>query len=184
MASTKKIGAAALIAAGLLGLGISGCSGKSNNSAKDDKAAKDTSASSSAPTMSAADLQKSLTGRISAATPVQSITCSAGLTGEVGKTDSCEAVIDDNTSVQVNVTVTNVNGDNIDYAFAPSMTQAQLEKAFSAAVSAQVTCDGGLDGKVGSNTKCQVTKDGTTDNTTVSVSRVQGLFMRLSTSGS
>lgn len=184
MASTKKIGAAALVAAGLLSLGISGCSGKSDNSAKDDKAAKDTAASSSAPSMSAADLQKSLTGRISAATPVQSITCSAGLTGEVGKTGSCEAVIDDNTSVQVNVTVTNVNGDNIDYAFAPSMTQDQLQKAFAAAVSAQVTCDGGLDGKVGSSTKCQVTKDGTTDSTTVSVSKVQGLFMSLSTSGS
>lgn len=185
MASMRRIGAAGLVAAGLLSLGISGCSGKGDSSAKDGDSAKDKAASNStASSMSAADLQKNLTGRISAATPVQSITCSAGLTGEVGKTDTCEAVIDDNTSVQVNVTVTNVNGDNIDYAFAPSMTQAQLEKAFSAAVSAQVTCDGGLDGKVGSNTKCQVTKDGTTDVTTVSVSKVQGLFMSLSTSGS
>ena len=186
MAITRRFGAVAVVAAGIFSLGISGCSGKSGDSAKGDKSAKDTTtaASSSAASMSAADLQKSLTGRISTATPVQSITCSAGLTGEVGKTDSCEAVIDDTTSVMVNVTVTSVNGNNIDYDFAPSMTKGQLEKAFAAAVSAQVTCDGGLDGKVGSNTKCQVTKDGSTDDTTVSVSKVQGLFMSLSTSGS
>ena len=180
MTTSRKLGAATLVAAGLLSLGMSGCSAKDDKKAADDK--KDTT--SSAPSMSAADLQKSLAGRISTATPPQSITCSGDLIGEVGKTDSCEVAINDTTSVQANVTVTSVNGSNIGYDFTPSMTQAQLEKAFSANVSAEVTCDAGLDGTVGSSTTCQVTKDGTTDTTTVSVSRVQGLYMSLSTSQS
>lgn len=178
--TTRKLGAAALIAAGLLSFGLSGCSSKDDNRTTDEKKA----ASSSAPSMSAADLQKSLANRISTATPPQSITCPGDLIGEVGKTEACEVMVNDTTSVQANVTVTGVNGSNIQYDFTPSMTQAQLEKAFSANVSADVTCDAGLDGTVGSSTTCQVTKDGTTDSTTVSVSKVQGLYMSLSTSQS
>ena len=132
--------------------------------------------------MSAADLQKSLASRISTATPPQSVTCAGDLAGEVGKTDSCEVVINDTTAVQVNVTVTKVNGDDIDYGFEPMMTKEQLEKAFAANVSADVSCDAGLDGTVGSSTTCRVTKNGTTDDTTVSVSKVQGLYMSLATS--
>ena len=64
------------------------------------------------------------------------------------------------------------------------MTKEQLQKAFAANVSADVTCDAGLDGTVGANTTCSVTKDGTTDETTVSVSKVQGLYMSISTSPS
>lgn len=134
--------------------------------------------------MSAADLQKSLTNRISSATPPKSITCTSGLTGEVGKTDTCEVVVNDSTSVQADVTVTKVTGTRIDYDFVPSMTKVQLEKAFATSVNAQVTCDSGLEGKLGSSTKCHVTKDQTTDDTTVSVSKVQGLYMSLSTSPS
>ncbi|WP_293311715.1 DUF4333 domain-containing protein [Mycolicibacterium sp.] len=180
MTTTKQLSAAALAAAGLLSFAISGCSTKSDTKAATGSAP----SAASAPTMSAADLQKSITSRISTGTPPQSVTCSSDLTGEVGKTGTCEVVINDSTSVQVNVTVTKVNGANIDYDFTPSMTQAQLEKAFSANVSAQVTCDAGLDGKVGSSTKCQVTKNGTTDDATVSVSKVQGLYMSLTTSQS
>ncbi len=182
--TTRKLGASALVAAGLLSLGMSGCSGKGDDAAKGGNATKssDGSTTASAPSMSAADLQKSLAGKISAATPPKSITCTGDLTGEIGKTDTCEVAIDDNTAVQVNVTVTKVNGTEIDYDFAPSMTKEQLEKAFAAKVAAQVTCDAGLDGKVGSNTTCHVTKDGTTDDTVVSVNKVQGLFMSLSTS--
>ena len=180
MTTTRTLGAAALVAAGLLSFGLSGCSGKGDTKDASGSTAASSSAAASA-SMSAADLQKSLTARISTATPAKSVTCASGLTGEVGKTDSCEVVVNDTTSVQANVTVTKVNGSTIDYDFVPAMTKDQLEKAFSANVSAQVTCDGGLDGKVGSNTTCHVTKDGTTDDTTVSVSKVQGLYMSLST---
>ena len=177
--TTGQLGAAALVAAGLLSFGVSGCSAKGDN-----KAATNSTPTTSTPTMSAADLQKSLATRISTGTPAQSVTCAAGLTGEIGKTDSCEVVVNDSTSVQVNVTVTKVNGSNIDYDFVPSMTQSQLEKAFAANVSAEVTCDAGLDGQVGSSTMCHVTKNGTPDDTTVSVSKVQGLYMSLATSQS
>jgi hypothetical protein len=172
-----------IVAAGVLSFGLSGCSGKDDKAAKEDSKTT-TNAAASAPSMSAADLEKSLGGRISTATPPKSITCANDLTGEVGKTDSCEVVVNDTTSVQANVTVTKVNGTNIDYDFTPSMTKAQLEKAFAASVSADVTCDAGLDGKVGSSTTCQVTKNGTTGATTVSVSKVQGLYMSLATSSS
>lgn len=174
VAITGKLSAIALVAGVLLSGGISGCSSKGEGKAS----------STDAPTMSAADLQKSLAGRISTATPPKSVACPDGLTGEVGKTATCEVAVDDNTSVQANVTVTKVSGSSIDYDFTPSMTKAQLEKAFSSNVNATVSCDAGLDGTVGSSTTCQVTKDGTTDDTTVSVSKVQGLFMSLSTAQS
>lgn len=134
--------------------------------------------------MSAADLQKSLAARISSSTPPQSVTCAGDLAGTVGATQTCEVAVNDSTSVQANLTATKVSGSTIDYEFTPEMTKDQLEKAFSANVSAQVTCDGGLEGKIGSSTTCHVTKDGTTDDATVSVSKVQGLYMSLSTSKS
>lgn len=175
----RRAGAAALVAAGLLGFGISGCSAKDDHDKGDTKAS-----ATNTPSISAEDLQKSLASRISTATPPKSVTCASGLTGEVGKTATCEVVVNDTTSVQAITTVTKVDGGNIDYDFAPSMTKAQLEKAFAANVSAEVTCDAGLEGKVGSSTTCHVTKDGTTDDTAVSVSKVQGLYMSLSTSQS
>lgn len=177
--AVRKVAAVSLLTAAVVSIGISGCAGKSTTvDAKSDG----TITAAQSPTMSAADLQKSLSGRISTATPPKSVTCAGGLTGEVGKTATCEVSVDDNTSIQANVTVTKVSGTTIDYDFVPSMTQAQLEKAFAANVSAQVSCDGGLEGKVGSNTTCHVTKDGTTNDTVVSVSKVQGLFMSLATS--
>lgn len=179
--TTRKLGATALVAGGLLSFAVSGCSGKGDTKAAGSSAEATASSASATPTMSAADLQKSLAGRISASTPPQSVTCPSDLTGVIGKTDACVVVVNDTTSVQANVTVTKVNGTNIDYEFTPAMTQAQLEKAFSANVQAQVACDGGLDGKVGSTTTCHVTKDGTTDDATVTVSKVQGLYMSLST---
>ena len=180
MTSTRGRVAAALVVACMCSGGISGCSSKSNT-AQNTKGDTTTTATNAA-SMSAADLQKSLAGRISTATPPKSVTCAGDLPGEVGKTVSCEVAVNDTTSVQADVTVTKVNGSTIDYDFTPSMTQTQLEKAFSANVSAQVACDSGLDGKVGSSTKCHVTKDGTTDDTMVSVSKVQGLYMSLATS--
>lgn len=176
--TTRKLAATALVAAGLLSFGMSGCSGKSDTKSAGSSAA---SSASATPRMTAADLQKSLAARISASTPPQSVTCPNDLAGVVGKTDACVVVVNDSTAVQANVTVTKVNGANIDYEFTPAMTQAQLEKAFSANVQADVACDGGLDGKVGSSTTCHVTKNGTTDDATVTVSKVQGLYMSLST---
>lgn len=185
MTTTRRLGATALVAAGLVSFALSGCSGKGDTkAASSGSSSAPAAAAPSAPSMSAADLQKSLTSRISTATPLKSVTCPGDLAGVVGKTESCEAVVNDSTSIQVNVVVTKVNGANIAYDFTPAMTQAQLEKAFSANVSAQVVCDGGLDGKVGASTKCHVTKNGTTDDTTVSVSKVQGLYMSLATSPS
>lgn len=181
MTTTRRRGAVAVVAAGLLSVGVAGCSAKSEEPAKADKPA---ASAAGAPSMSAADLQKSLAARISSATPPQSVNCSGDLAGEVGKTATCEVTVNDTTSVQANVTVTKVSGSNIDYSFEPEMTKEQLEKAFSANVSADVTCDGGLAGTVGASTTCQVTKDGTTDSTTVSVSKVQGLYMSLATSSS
>ena len=181
MGTARKLGAGALVAAGLLSFGLSGCSGKSDTKGAASGAASSAAGTAATPTMSAADLQKSLAARISASTPPQSVTCPNDLTGVVGKTDACVVVVNDNTSVQANVTVTKVNGANFDYEFTPAMTQAQLEKAFAANVQAQVACDGGLDGKIGSSTVCHVTKNGTTDDATVTVSKVQGLYLSLST---
>jgi len=138
----RRQGAAALMAAGLIGFGLLACSSEADRT-DGGKAATNGSAASSTPSMSAADLQRSLAARISTATPPQSVACAAGLVGEVGKTATCEVAVSDAVSVQANVTVTKVNGNSIDYDFTSTMTQAQLEKAFTAKASAQTACDGG-----------------------------------------
>ena len=135
------------------------------------------------PSMSAIQLQKELTDRIVQGRILpKSVTCAGELPGEIGKTTTCEVVMTDTDAMQATVTVTSADGGTIGYDLAPSITKDQLEKAYAASESAQaVRCESGLDGRVGASTTCQVTKDGATRKTTVSVSKVSGMQIDFAT---
>ena len=171
MTKTSKTAAAAalLAAAGLLGGGLTGCSVKVETSSK--------------AAVSATDLQKDLTDRLTnAGNPAKSITCNDELVGEVGKTARCDVVFSDTNSVEAVFTATKVEGTTVSYEIAPQLTKDQLQKAvggLTATSSSTVACDSGLNGKVGATAKCEVIQDGTPSKRTVAVERVEGLSMDL-----
>lgn len=161
------MGAAALVAAALAGAGLAGCSLKVETN--------------KAPTVKAADLQKDLTDRLAKAGDApKSVTCNADLTGEVGKTASCEVMMSETNVVQVNTTVDKVDGNNIDFTYSPALTQEQLQKAVKGMAAAEsVTCDSGLDGKVGATAKCQIVRGNNTTEAKVEATKVEGLSIDL-----
>jgi len=162
------LAAASLAAAALLSAGLSGCSVKiETNTGK---------------AVSAADLQKDLTERLTkAGSPPQSVTCSGDLAAEVGKTASCEVVLSETNVVQADVTATKVDGGTVDFTYAPSLTKEQLQNFVQGMASAEsVTCASGLAGKVDATAQCQIVKDGTATDTTVTATKVEGLSIDLS----
>ena len=174
MTQTTRIaaGTAAIAAIGLLGAGLSGCSGSAKVETK------------STPSVSAADLQASLTDRFSSAdTPPQSVTCTDDLVGEVGKTSICDVTFSDTNSVQAVVTVTSVDDKTVNYDVSPALSKEQLEKAVANMASTPtVSCDSGLQGSVGSMTTCEVTVNGAASKRRVLVDGVSGLELDLTVS--
>lgn len=82
------------------------------------------------------------------------------------------------------VTVTGVEGSKVDYDIAPSVSKTQLETAVSQMVAnsskvpvSSVSCQSGLDGKVGAVVYCNVTAQGATVQRTVEVTGVSGLMI-------
>lgn len=168
MTTTRtSMGAAGLVAAALVSAGLAGCSAKVETS--------------KAPTVSAADLQRDLTERLSkAGDDPKSVTCNADLTGEVGKSASCEVVMSETNVVQVNTTVDKVDGKKIDFTYSPALTQEQLQKTVKGMAAAEsVTCESGLDGKVGATAKCQIIRDGNATDANVEATKVEGLAIDL-----
>lgn len=162
-------GAAALTAFGLLGGGLTGCSGSVKVETK------------STPSASASDLQKDLTDRLTqAGNPPQSVTCTQDLVGEVGKTATCDVVLSDTNSVEAILTATKVDGGTIDFDISPALTKEQLQKAVAGLASTPaVTCDDGLAGSVGASAHCDVDVNGVVSKRVVTVSAVSGLSMDL-----
>lgn len=162
-------GAAALAAVGLLSAGLAGCSGEVKVESK------------STPSVSAADLQKNLTDRLTqAGNAPQSVTCEGDLVGEVGKTATCDVVMSETNSVQAILTATKVDGSTVNFDIKPALTAEQLQKAVAGLTSTPtVTCDSGLDGTIGATATCEVTTNGTTSKRLISVSGVNTLSMDL-----
>ncbi len=130
-------------------------------------------------------LQTDIAARLaSAGEQPQSVTCKEDLVGEVGKTTRCDVVMSPTNSFEPVVTVTGVEGGTIDYEMTPAVSKEQLEKAVSRLVAdawhaqvASVSCESGLDGKVGATTHCEVDAGGNTLRRTVEVNKVEGLMM-------
>jgi Domain of unknown function (DUF4333) len=114
----------------------------------------------------------------------QSVTCQDNLIGKVGKTTRCEVVMSPTNSFEPVITVSGVDGSAIDYEMSPAVSKEQLEKAVSRLVTdaahappASVSCESGLDGKVGATAHCEVDSGGVKLRRTVKVNTVEGLMM-------
>jgi hypothetical protein len=170
----RSAGAAATVGAAVI-VGLSGCS---------------FSIGGGTPTVTKADLQSDIADRLQKAgqKPV-SVTCTADLEGVVGKTTTCEVVLSATNAFEPTVSVTKVEGSTVSYEMAPALSQAQLEKSVKDIVAKSVgravesvTCESGLEGKVGNKASCEVTAGGETSTDTVTVTEVDGLLMNFSVS--
>lgn len=141
--------------------------------------------SSSTPVVGKADLQNDITQRLEEADQKpESVTCSADLEGVVGKTTTCEVVLSETNAIEPIVEVTKVEDTTVSYEMTPALSQAQLEKSVANLVTESaggevtgVTCDGGLQGEQGNETKCSMQLDGEPLDTVVTVTTVEGLLM-------
>jgi hypothetical protein len=111
----------------------------------------------------------------------QSVTCKEALVGEVGKTTRCEVVMSATNSFEPVITVTGVDGSAINYEMSPAVSKEQLEKAVSRLVIdaarvqvASVSCESGLEGKVGATSHCDVDAGGVKLRRTVEVNSIEG----------
>ena len=106
--------AAGVAALAAMGLGVAGCS-------------------SAPPTLTAAELQESVTARMAEdRQEPRSVSCPEGLTGEVGREVRCEVDLSENENVEALVTVTAVQDGEIDYKLTPQLTQEELERRLGA----------------------------------------------------
>jgi hypothetical protein len=130
-------------------------------------------------------LQKDIANRLEqAGEKPLSVTCREDLIGEVGKTARCEVVMTPTNSFEPVITVTGTDGNTINYEMTPALSKDQLEKAVSRLVAdashapvTSVSCESGLEGKVGSTAHCEVDSKGLKLLRTVEVSSVEGLMM-------
>lgn len=136
-----------------------------------------------APTVSRDVLASEITDRLTTAGEApQSVTCE-DLVGEVGMTARCEVVLSPTNSFAPVVAVTRADGSTVDYEVTPALSKEQLEQAVSRLASVpgvpvgSVTCQSGLDGKVGAVANCDVESGGVTVRRTVAVKNVEGLMM-------
>lgn len=127
--------------------------------------------------VSAAILQKDIADRLTAAGhPPKSVTCQGALNAEKGATTRCDVVLGDTNSIEPVVTLTSVNPP--EYSVAAAVSAEQLASAVGALLaSPTVTCQSGLDGKIGAQAQCDVTKDGAAMTRTAEVTGVDGLLM-------
>jgi hypothetical protein len=127
--------------------------------------------------VSAPDLQKDITDRLTqAGHPPKSVSCKGGLKAEAGASTRCDVVLGDTNSIEPVVTVTAV--DPVTYSVAPAVSGEQLAAAVGRLLaSPTVDCESGLDGKIGAQAQCEVTKDAVMMTRTVEVTNVEGLLM-------
>lgn len=141
--------------------------------------------SNTAPKVSKEDLQKDISQRLTAAGQApQSVTCQGDLTGALGQTTRCDVTMGPANSFEPIVTVTGLEGTKVDYDVTPSVSKTQLEASVSRMVAnstkapvASVSCQSGLEGKIGALAYCDVTAGGATTRRTVEVTNVSGLSM-------
>lgn len=159
---------AAVVAAGLIGAGLTGCSSKDET--RDAKP------------MSAADLQTKLTEQLTeAGNPPESVTCKDELPAVVGKSTTCDVVFSATNSVEATVTTAEVDESGPSFDLSPSLTKEQVEKAVSGLTNATAaSCDSGLAGAIGETTTCEVTIDGVVSKRVAAIDGVDGLQMDLS----
>ncbi|MET0900827.1 MAG: DUF4333 domain-containing protein [Mycobacterium sp.] len=139
----------------------------------------------SPPVVEKASLESSISGQLSDADePPQSVLCASDLEGVVGKTITCEVVINETNAFELIVETTKVEGSEVSYEMTPALSQAQLEKTVAELVADSagteptgVTCEGGLVGEPDNKTSCSMELDSEPIEIEASVTSVEGLLM-------
>jgi len=138
---------------------------------------------SNTPTISKTELQNDIARRLTdAGQAPQSVNCPADLPGQPGQSIRCEVTISATNSLEPIVTVTDVQGTKVNYDITPAVSKTQLESSVSQLASTKapvssVSCESGLEGKVGAVAYCDVSARGVTTRRTVEVASVSGLQM-------
>ena len=166
--STAVAAAAGLLCSVLAGCGVN--SGETN-----------------VPTVSRAALQQDIANRLAeAGEKPESVTCKQDLIGEVGSTAHCEVVVSVTNSFEPIITVTSVDGTAVDSEMTPAVSRQQLEQVVSKLIAdagtrdvKAVSCESGIEGRVGAVVRCDVDGGGLRARRTVQVSGVNGLMMDL-----
>ncbi len=164
---------AVLAAAGLLCCVAAGCSMNSGGT--------------NLPTVSRTALQEDIAQRLAdAGEKPESVTCKQDLAGEVGATAHCDVVVSATNSFEPIITVIAVDGSAVDYEMMPAVSRQQLEQVVSKLVAdagtfdvKAVSCESGIEGRVGAVVHCDVDAGGLRAHRTVQVSGVSGLMMNL-----
>jgi Domain of unknown function (DUF4333) len=136
--------------------------------------------------VSKGDLQMDITRRlITAGQTPQSVTCQSDLVGQLGQSTRCDVTMGAANSFEPIVTVTGLEGTKVNYDISPAVSKTQLTGAVTAmvintgnAAPDLVSCQSGLDGKVGAVAYCDVTAGGVTTRRTAEVTDVSGLSMK------
>ncbi len=143
------------------------------------------------PSVAKADIEKTITEKLTTGDQKpQSVSCPEDLTAEVGKSTTCDVVLNDD-EFQTTATVTKLDGETASYDMSPSLSKAQVEKRVNVFLTGNnwqidsVACDSGLEGKTGTSVHCQVTpSDGEPPfGETVTMGDIRGLAMDLNFKG-
>ncbi len=165
MAKSIRRGAVTLCAAGVLA--VAGCSGSvSINQEK---------------TVAKADVADQISTKVNekAGRKPESVTCPGDLKAAVGASLDCQMTYDGQ-PYGVNVTVTSVDGDRVNFDIVETVNKDDVAKQISNQLGQQfgrtpdVTCPNDLKGDVGATTRCQLTDQGSTYGVTVTVTSAEG----------
>ena len=137
------------------------------------------------PTVSRTALQEDISRRLAdAGEKPQSVMCKQDLFGEVGSPAHCEVVMSATNSFEPIVTVTAADGSAVDYEMTPAVSREQLEQVVTRLLTDSdgrglrgVSCESGLEGRVGAVGHCVVNVNGVRSRRAVEVSAVRGLLM-------
>jgi hypothetical protein len=165
--------AAVLAAVGMTGCALSGCSfggGESN-----------------VPIVRREALQQDIAKRLGeAGEKPRSVRCDSDLIGELRARVHCDVVVSETNSFEPIITVVGVDGAAVDYEMTPAVSAEQLEAVVARLVSesgassvSAVSCQSGIEGRVGAVTRCDVEADGSRGMRTLSVTEVRGLTMKI-----
>lgn len=180
----RRVGVCSGVAAVAIALacaGASGCSVKvTTGSAESTEGAAPTETTGPpVPVVAKADLEKSLADRLTeAGQPPQSVACAEDLQGVVDTTTRCEVVLSESNAIEPVVTVTGVDGDIVNFDVKAALSQEQLQDQVAMLMNQNsvpadtVSCEQGLEGVVGSKTRCTVEGGGDTTPTVVEVTEV------------
>ena len=139
------------------------------------------------PRVSRTALQQDIAHRLAdAGEKPESVTCKQDLVGEVGASARCDVVVSATNTFEPIVTVTAVDGSAVDYEMMPALSRRQLEGVVARLIAdagtrgiTAVSCESGIEGRVGAMVNCAVEATGLLARRTIRISAVNGLMMDL-----